>query len=106
MKSIDRLSDREVLALARFIEGCARARHSTHWRQHFSECVKRNSFVPFATLTQHQELRALLARHSLGVVISLRTADIVTAASEVAAEWGEPPLVLEAPAQIEAAGSS
>ncbi len=96
MKAIDQLSDKHILALARFIAGCARIRTSTRWRSHFAECASRNSFVPFVTSSDQEHLRDLVSRRNATVVCCLRTAEVMQAANQVASEWGESPIVLAA----------
>jgi hypothetical protein len=95
MKAIDRLSDRHVLALAKFIVGCIRVRQSRYWRSQLVAGVRRNSFVPFVQTAENDVLRDLFARHSESSVCGLPTNQILLAANEVAREWGEPPLELD-----------
>jgi hypothetical protein len=99
MKAIDQLNDSQVLALGRFIAGCARVRRSARWRTQFSECATRNSFVPFSTTADQEQLRLLLRKHDQTVVCRLRTVEIVSAANEVAAAWGESPVHIELTAE-------
>lgn len=103
MKSIDRLSDSQVLALARFIAGCVE-RGSRHWRTQFCECARRNNFGPFATRENQEHLRAILHKHDRVLVCGLVTTQVLEAANQVAAEWGEPPVTINAasPASPEA----
>ena len=94
MKTIDRLTDSQVLALARFIEGCARIRSSSRWRTQFAECASRDSFLPFVSLADQGQLRELIHRRSEHVVFCLRTVDVLNEGNEVAQAYGEPPIVI------------
>jgi hypothetical protein len=105
MKAIDRLSDRHVLALAKFIAGCARVRSSVRWRSNLTECARRNSFVPYSTVADQDHLREVLRRHGHPMVCGLRTSDVLLAANQVAAAWDESPVTLEAAAPQPSAGS-
>jgi hypothetical protein len=105
MKAIDRLSDSHVLALGRFISGCARVAASTHWRTRFNECARRNHFLPYVTLQEQEHLRAMLQRHDRVIVCGLSTADVMKAANQVATEWGESPVTVELPRAQSAATS-
>jgi hypothetical protein len=105
MKSIDRLSDSQVLALAHFIAGCVQ-RGSRHWRTQFCECARRNSFGPYAKTENQEHLRSILHKHDRVFVCGLVTAQVLEAANQVAAAWGEPPVTLDVaqPASTEASG--
>lgn len=92
MKAIDRLSDRQVLALAKFIVGCVRMRQSSHWRKHLASCAQRNTFMPFVETRENDVLRDLFAQHLEGYVWGRPTSEVLRVANEVAREWGEPPL--------------
>lgn len=106
MKAIDQLSDSHVLALARFIAGCARVGASARWRTRFSECATRNHFLPRVTLADQEHLREMLRRHGAAVVCRLRTVEVMQAGNQVAAEWGESPVTLEAVESSPAAAAS
>ncbi|MEJ1962919.1 MAG: hypothetical protein WDO56_15780 [Gammaproteobacteria bacterium] len=106
MKAIDRLSDRHVLALGKFIVGCVRVRQSRYWRSQLVAGVRRNSFVPFVQSAENEVLRDLFARHPETAVCGLPTSQILVAANHVAREWGEPPLELDAQPRGEAAAAS
>jgi hypothetical protein len=95
MKAIDQLKDKHVLALARFIVGCERVLIPVRWRTRFSECAARNCFVPYVTPADQDQLREMVRRHDAAVVCCLRTVEIMQAANQVAAEWGESPVRLE-----------
>ncbi len=97
MKPLDRLTDAQVLALARFIAACARLRASTRWRTHFADCAARNHFLPFATLSDQQHLRELIHCRGDTIVCRLRTIEIIDEGNAVAREWNEPPVQLPAP---------
>lgn len=97
MKAIDRLSDRHVLALGKFIVGCVRVRQSRNWRSQLATCARNNTFVPFVEMRENEVLRDLFKRHPQGWVCGVPTSQVLLAANEVAREWGEPPLELEAP---------
>lgn len=97
MKSIDRLSDRHVLALGKFIIGCERVRHSRRWRAVFAECARRRTFVPFVQLREIEVLLDLVASHGEEQIFQLKTQQILEAANAVAREWNEPPLVSAPP---------
>jgi hypothetical protein len=97
MKSIDRLSDSQVLALARFIASCAQ-RGSRHWRTRFCECARRNNFGPFVTTENQEHLRSILHKHDRVFVCGLATAQVLEAGNQVAAAWVEPPVIIDAAA--------
>lgn len=105
MKSIDRLSDSQVLALARFIASCAQ-HGSRHWRTKFNECARRNNFAPYVTGEDQEHLRSILRKHDRVVVCGLATMQVVEAANQVATEWGEPIVAIEFPSAPSAAASS
>ena len=106
MKAIDRLSDRHVLALGKFIIGCVRARQSRYWRKHLAACARRNTFVPFVQTPENEVLRDLFARHLESSVWGVPTSQVLGAANEVAREWGEPALELDTPARPETVAAS
>lgn len=95
MKAIDKLSDSQILALARFIKGCARVRASTRWRTQFSECAGRANYLPFVSPADQEHLRQLSTRRGLAFVCSLRTSDVMREGNEVALARGEPTLSVE-----------
>lgn len=97
MTVIDPLSDRDVLALGKFIIGCVRERQSRYWRQRLAACARRKAFGPFVDPRVSKDLQDLFARHPNGWVCGLNTSRVLEAANEVAREWGEPPLELVAP---------
>ena len=106
MKAIDRLSDRHVLALGKFIVGCVRARQSRYWRKHLAACARRNTFVPFVQTGENEILRDLFARQLDRCIWGIPTSQVLGAANEVAREWGEPALELIAPARTESVAAS
>jgi len=96
MKSIDRLTDSQVLALARFIAGCAE-RGSSHWRTKFNDGARRNNFLPYVTGQDQDHLRSILRKHDRVLVCGLATAEVLEAANQVATEWGEPVVTINVP---------
>jgi hypothetical protein len=104
MKAIDKLSDSQVLALARFIMGCARIRASSRWRAQFTDCARRGSYLPFVSPADQEQLRQLVGRHSAALVCSLRTSDLMQEGNQVALVRGEPTLEIE-PLAAEATSS-
>jgi hypothetical protein len=94
MKSIDRLTDSQVLALARFITSCAQ-RGSSHWRTQFCECARRNNFGAFVTTQDQERLRSILHKHDRVLVCAMVTAQVLEAGNQVAAAWGEPPVTVD-----------
>lgn len=104
MKAIDRLNDSQVLALARFIAGCAQ-RGSRYWRTKFNECARRNNFGPYVTSKDQEHLRSILRKHDRVMVCGLATTQVLEAANQVAAEWGEPAVTIECPSLPTAAAS-
>jgi len=96
VKSIDRLSDSQVLALARFIAGCAQS-GSRRWRTKFNECARRNNFGPYVASADQDHLRSILLKRDRVAVCGLATTQVVEAANQVAREWGEPIVTIELP---------
>ena len=94
MKAVDRLTDAQVLALARFIAGCARVRSSARWRTRFAECARRGHFLPYVALSDQQQLIELVRYQGESVVCGLRAIDILQAGNQVAQVWGEPAIEL------------
>ncbi|MDY6949284.1 MAG: hypothetical protein SXG53_26640 [Pseudomonadota bacterium] len=105
MKAIDRLSDAQVLALARFIAGCAQ-QGSLHWRTKFNECARTNYFWPYVTGEDHEHLRSIAREHDRMKVCGLQTRQIVEAANQVATEWGQPLVNINVSSAVTAAVSS
>jgi hypothetical protein len=89
-----RLSDNELLALARFIIAYASKSGSFHWRTRFSECERRGSFAPLAIRDDAMTLASLCARRGSAVVSGLRTAEVVSAANAISLARGAGPLGL------------
>ena len=104
MKTIDRLSDSQVLALARFIASCAQ-QGSRYWRTKFNECARRNSFGPYVTGQDQEHLRSILRKHDRVIVCGLATTQVVDTANQVATEWGEPLVKIEYPPASSTAAS-
>lgn len=88
MKAIDKLSDRHVLALARFVTACERIRGTRRWRAQLADCAQRSNYPPFATQTDATSLRELHIRR-VAFPCSLKTQDVIEAGNAVAREWKE-----------------
>jgi hypothetical protein len=96
MKAIDRLTDSQVLALARFIAGCAQ-RGSHHWRTKFNDGARRNNFLPYVTGQDQDHLRSILSKHDRVLVCGLATTEVLEAANQVATQRGEPAVTVNIP---------
>lgn len=96
MSALERFSDQEVLALARFILRHAAKSGSLHWRTRFAECARRGWFAPVAERGDESTLTSLYRRHGSVVLCGLRTKEVLTAANELSLVQRVGPLALSA----------
>jgi len=88
VSALERLSDQEVLALARFILRHVAKSGNFHWRTRFVECGRRGWFAPAAERGDESTLTSLYERHGSAVLCELRTREVLTAANELSAGGG------------------
>ena len=96
MSALERFSNEEILALARFILRHAAKSGSFHWRSRFAECARRGWFAPLAERGDESTLTSLYRRHGTVVLCGLRTQEVLAAANELSLAQGIGPLTLSA----------
>ena len=83
MPTVNSLTDSQILALTRFVEGCLRLRGSTQWRTIFCDCALRGHFSPFLRPEDAKCLRQLLENFGPVVVCQFKTSDLLRAAQKL-----------------------